>query len=177
MKLKDVAESFRLQHVESGLFLDAEVKYAFMERGEPWEHAGSELALKARDDYCPDRQRWVFDENFGLIRHYVDGRALDANFKKLKIANGVDINVPCGAQTWSIYTLQQAKEPAAYFSVVSFEPSIPIAPVGENTEFFIAPAAANLTFCVSVHEDGCVNLATLDGSAVKKWGLVDGDKF
>ena len=44
--------------------------------GEPWELAGGELTLKARDD--SDRQRWIVDA--GLIRHYISGKALDANF-------------------------------------------------------------------------------------------------
>ena len=47
VQLKDACGSFQLQNVATGLFLDVDVKFASLEQGEPWEHAGSELSLKA----------------------------------------------------------------------------------------------------------------------------------
>lgn len=97
-----VCEGERLQHVTSGLFLDAPVCYVVNHRDTPWE-AGGELYVKPRDLVEPDRQRWVVDGE--LIRHRLDGRALDVNFWDLEPGRGVNLNVPRGACTgcsWSL---------------------------------------------------------------------------
>lgn len=97
-----VCEGEWLQHVTSGLFLDAPVCYVFNHRDTPWE-AGGELYVKPRDLVEPDRQRWVVDGE--LIRHRLDGRALDVNFWDLEPGKGVNLNVPRGACTgcsWSL---------------------------------------------------------------------------
>merc|ERR1711977_103697 len=80
-----------LQHVATGMFLDAPVEYLFHHRGRPWE-AGGELRVRPREEEDVDRQRWVIDGE--LIRHRMDGRALDVNFWEIEEGRGVNLNVP-----------------------------------------------------------------------------------
>eukprot|EP00929_Paragymnodinium_shiwhaense_P034220 TRINITY_DN18653_c0_g1_i1.p1 TRINITY_DN18653_c0_g1~~TRINITY_DN18653_c0_g1_i1.p1 ORF type:complete len:847 (+),score=134.76 TRINITY_DN18653_c0_g1_i1:79-2619(+) len=92
-----VGDSF--QHVATALFLDAEVKYNYYERQHPWESCGSELFVLPRDAES-GRQDWVCAANpcaeapVFMIRHKLDGRALDINFCEIQAGSGVNINVP-----------------------------------------------------------------------------------
>jgi len=89
-----------IQHVTTGLFLDAEVAYVYQTLGKPWE-AGGALSVRPRDD--SDRQSWVVDGEF--IRHRMDGRVLDVNFWALEAGRGVNLNAPhttCHGCSWAI---------------------------------------------------------------------------
>lgn len=101
------------QHVATGLFLDAPVQYLFNHRDTPWEAAG-ELYVRPRDEDQPDRQRWVVDGE--LIRHRLDGRALDVNFWELQPGSGVNLNAPRGSAegcSWSMISLDGTALPAS----------------------------------------------------------------
>lgn len=92
-----------LQHVASGLFMDAEVRYCHHTLGRPWESCSGELSARPRDG--SDRQRWFLaapeeqglhreDAVGRLIRHSVDGRAMEVNAWKLFTGQGVNVGVP-----------------------------------------------------------------------------------
>ena len=100
-----------IQHVESGLYLDDDVRYTFNHRGAPWE-AASALRVKPRELGC-EAQRWVVEGE--MIRHCIDGRILDVNFWQLRAGCGVNLSTAhgtCFGSSWEIQDMTN-EHPAA----------------------------------------------------------------
>jgi len=82
----------QFQNVETGQFLDSELKYAFMNNCDHiWEDNHSDLRTRPQD--YSDAQKWVLgpEEFHGgkVLRHFKDGRAVDVHGWNLKDGNNM----------------------------------------------------------------------------------------
>ena len=134
-----------------------------MKRGRPWDTCGSALRVRARDRGS-DRQRWVWDgdgsdaEDSGMLRHFLDGRALDVNFWRLERGTGVNVNVPHTHKrgvSWVMQTVGgEDGAPAPDLAAVAPPfPSAVLASAPDGAEVFIKSAKSR-GFCLSVRSDG-----------------------
>ena len=171
-----------IQHVGTGLYLDADIKFNFHAKREglPWDHCGGELFVKPLDASEPDRQRFCINDN--MIRHVCDGRALEVNSWNLSSGQGVNINQPHTSAhgcSWLVDG-KVADVPEVDSLVQRLDALGSFAP---ETRFRIKTSKEQ-AFCLSVRADGYTNdpteiyLAEVDEAATKQlWTLVDGNQL
>eukprot|EP00927_Polykrikos_kofoidii_P066800 TRINITY_DN62361_c0_g1_i1.p1 TRINITY_DN62361_c0_g1~~TRINITY_DN62361_c0_g1_i1.p1 ORF type:complete len:861 (-),score=115.43 TRINITY_DN62361_c0_g1_i1:180-2690(-) len=105
-----------LQHVGTALFLDAEVKYMYHDRGQNWESCGGELFVRPKNADS-GRQDWILERSAmggHFIRHMLDGRTVDVNFWSHQKGHGVNVNVPhatagCVGILWALDGLKEER--------------------------------------------------------------------
>eukprot|EP01052_Picozoa_sp_SAG31_P050112 SAG31_NODE_11293_length_1045_cov_1.058140_1_plen_343_part_10 len=93
-----------LVHVRTGYVLDTEVMrqdvgHSRFQKVQPWELSGTMLQIAPQDGSA--RQRWEIQKPYAdacvMFRHTADGRALDVNFGRPAVGQGVNVNLPSGA--------------------------------------------------------------------------------
>lgn len=173
----------RLQHAETGLYLDAPVAYAFNHRPKPWHASTGDLSVQPRGE--AERQEWVLDGE--LLRHRIDGRTLDVNFWKLAPGLGVNLNVAHTSKrgcSWALTRVEDGEAVEAAEIMLGAQPApkaeTPLAEGLQDEEFYIA-CAANHGFGLAVgkcdKDPKKVKLSALTGDQRQKWRLVDNDGF
>jgi len=132
-----VVQHEKIQHVATGLYLDAPVEYVFHQRNVPWEVGGACHVRPQADGDNVERQLWVFDGD--LIRHRLDGRVLDVNFWEVEQGRGVNLSVPrttCNGCSWVVQRCSDGEvmRPVVALEAVQVEPEDDPCPEGDEAE-------------------------------------------
>jgi len=118
-----------------------------------------------------------------LIRHVIDGRAVDVNFWDLQRGQGVNVNVPHSdgkGVSWIVEEISTPPPKRMSWEQPGLAPT-QILDLPAGAVFLMQPAA-NRDYCLSVRSGGYtkdaheVFLAKVDGSAQQYWRLI-GDQF